>query len=392
MAYVTERGKSFIVGWRDAETGKSRYHGVPWDKGPEPLTRDEARAKAEEWRDGMTKTERAGKREFAKAVRSGEALGFKPLYGRDEAHTFGAYLRRMIDDDHDLRDSTRELYTRNIRVHIEGTALAQIDVRDVSPEDLSTFWRGLDVGTGARRNVYQLLSKVFNRAIAQGLLDVSPLKRAPEVRRPSKGRAEEVRPLTVAQVEHLAESARSPRDRLEVLVMAYGGLRAGEVGGLRVEDIDFKRCQLRLRQQVARVTGKGAYISPLKTRAAKRTVTVPCSITKELRAFLDATPAAADGRVFHGPNGELRAHNAVNHSVTAAARIAGLATHAHALRHTAVSLAIESGANPKAIQAFVGHSDIRETLQTYGHLFDYGGASIAEGFERLREAHRNGAV
>ena len=385
MAYVTERGKTFIVGWRDAESGKSRYYGVPYDKGPEPLTREEARARAEVVRQERERTERAGKRAFGRAIRS--IGGPDPDPG---PFAFGAYLRRMVADDHDLRDSTRELYTRNTRVHIEGTALARIDVRDVSPEDLSTFWRGLDVGTGARRNVYQLLSKVFNRAIAQGLLDVSPLKRAPEVRRPSKGRASEVVPLTVAQVEALAEAARSPRDRLEVLVMAYGGLRAGEVGGLRVQDIDFGRCQLRLRQQVARVTGKGQYISPLKTKAARRTVTVPWSITTELAAFLEATPAAADGRVFHGPNGELRAHNAVNHSVTAAARVAGIATHAHALRHTAVSLAIESGANPKAIQAFVGHSDIRETLQTYGHLFDYGGASIAEGFERLREAHRNG--
>ncbi len=101
----------------------------------------------------MERTERAGKRAFARAVRPGEAIGFKPLYGRDPEHAFGAYLRRMIDDDRDLRESTREPYLRNIRVHIEGTPLARIDVRDVSPDDLSDFWRSLDIGVGAKRNV-----------------------------------------------------------------------------------------------------------------------------------------------------------------------------------------------------------------------------------------------
>jgi integrase len=64
--------------------------------------------------------------------------------------------------------------------------------------------------------------------------------------------------------------------------------------------------------------------------------------------------------------------------------------HAHLLRHSAVSLLVDDGANPKAIQAFVGHSTITMTLGVYGHLFDYGGQALADSMERRREAHRNG--
>jgi integrase len=64
--------------------------------------------------------------------------------------------------------------------------------------------------------------------------------------------------------------------------------------------------------------------------------------------------------------------------------------HAHMLSHTAVSLLIDDGANPKAIQTFVGHSSITMTLGTYGHLMDYGGGALVESMERRREAHRNG--
>jgi integrase len=42
----------------------------------------------------------------------------------------------------------------------------------------------------------------------------------------------------------------------------------------------------------------------------------------------------------------------------------------HDLRHTAVALAIQAGAHPKAVQEMVGHASITMTLDTYGHLFD----------------------
>lgn len=40
----------------------------------------------------------------------------------------------------------------------------------------------------------------------------------------------------------------------------------------------------------------------------------------------------------------------------------------HLCRHTFASLLIDSGANPKAIQDFMGHSKIQTTFDVYGHL------------------------
>ena len=42
----------------------------------------------------------------------------------------------------------------------------------------------------------------------------------------------------------------------------------------------------------------------------------------------------------------------------------------HECRHTFASLLIDSGANPKAIQEFMGHSEIQTTFDTYGHLIE----------------------
>lgn len=41
----------------------------------------------------------------------------------------------------------------------------------------------------------------------------------------------------------------------------------------------------------------------------------------------------------------------------------------HSLRHACASLWIEQGHNPKQIQTLMGHSSIKVTFDTYGHLF-----------------------
>ena len=51
---------------------------------------------------------------------------------------------------------------------------------------------------------------------------------------------------------------------------------------------------------------------------------------------------------------------------------------AHDLRHTAASLAISSGANPKVVQRMLGHSSAAMTLDTYADLFDSDMDSVAE--------------
>ena len=43
---------------------------------------------------------------------------------------------------------------------------------------------------------------------------------------------------------------------------------------------------------------------------------------------------------------------------------------AHALRHTAASLAISAGANVKVVQRMLGHSSAAMTLDVYADLFD----------------------
>jgi integrase len=56
---------------------------------------------------------------------------------------------------------------------------------------------------------------------------------------------------------------------------------------------------------------------------------------------------------------------------------------AHALRHTAASLAISSGANVKVVQRMLGHASAAMTLDTYADLFDDDLDTVAESVGKM---------
>jgi integrase len=242
---------------------------------------------------------------------------------------------------------------------------------------------------------------VLNRAVVAGDIDVSPLKRLPEIKRPRTERPE-IEALDVEQVEALAAAAAasqwdemsSARNRLEILVMAYGGLRAGEVGALKRTGLirEGDKCRVRVRQQVVRIKGGDARLADVKTAAGRRTVYIPCSLAEEILSFVETYGSARDGRLFYGRKGALRYAHLINHSVASAGRRIGLDVNAHQLRHSAASLLRRSGADIRALQRFMGHSDIRVTLGVYGHLYHDELGDLADRMEALREQHRNGAA
>ena len=55
----------------------------------------------------------------------------------------------------------------------------------------------------------------------------------------------------------------------------------------------------------------------------------------------------------------------------------------HALRHTAVSLAVHAGANPLVIQRMVGHANVTETMNRYAGLFETDLDAVAESVAKM---------
>lgn len=53
----------------------------------------------------------------------------------------------------------------------------------------------------------------------------------------------------------------------------------------------------------------------------------------------------------------------------------------HDLRHTAASLLINAGADPRAVAERLGHSNVMLTLNTYSHLFETRDAELTDALD-----------
>jgi len=99
---------------------------------------------------------------------------------------------------------------------------------------------------------------------------------------------------------------------------------------------------------------------------------MPAVLAQELKAWKLACPKGAEDLVFPNGAGNPESHgNLLSRGYYPALRRAGVRKiKFHALRHCYASLLIANGEHPKRIQALMGHSTIRITFDTYGHLIE----------------------
>ena len=251
-----------------------------------------------------------------------------------------------------LRASTRArdetLLPRLALPRFGAAPLAAISQRDVRAWVADLSAQGLAPATVQK--AYQLLGKVLGAAVDAGMLAQSPCRRVPL----PKVEREEMRFLTPAEVATLA-AAIDRRYRALVLVGAYGGLRIGELAGLRRSRVDLLRGTVQVAEIVVEVRGV-LHVGPPKTRASRRTAGLPRFVVEELAAPHLAGRDDPEAFVFTAPEGGPLRVNLFRARVwRPAIRAAGLdGLRIYDLRHTAVALWIAAGANPKEVSARAG--------------------------------------
>lgn len=211
----------------------------------------------------------------------------------------------------------------------------------------------------------QILGKIMKAAVDAGRIKVSPCTgvKLPRIER------EEMRFLTPAEVRTLADEI-VPEYKAAVLLGAYGGLRVGEIFGLRAGRVDILRSRVDVAEILVEVSGRLHY-GPPKTKAGRRGVPLPRIANDALNEHLQSFPAGPDDLVFRSPDGDATRLSNWRHRVwEPAVKSAGLEhLRPHDLRHTAVALWIAAGASPREIAARAGHTSVVTVLDRYGHLY-----------------------
>ena len=294
-------------------------------------------------------------------------------------YTVGEWMEVWFQDYAKIkvRPSSHQTYQGYIHNHIRPN-IGDIQLEKLTSLDLQKFYKkllttgrvdrveakGQPKGLSAKtvRNIHQILSSALKLAQEQRLILTNPAEGCalPRVEH------QEMKTLTTVQLASFFREAReSGVFELYYLELATG-LRRGELLGLKWEDIDLERGDLRVRRQVSRINGE-VVEAPLKTKNAYRTLPLAedtVSVLNEQRRKVGNSPW-----VFPSPNGGPISPDSVLHMLHRVLKRAGLPkVRFHDLRHTFATLALQNGVDVKTVSGMLGHFSAGFTLDTYAHI------------------------
>jgi len=225
------------------------------------------------------------------------------------------------------------------------------------------------------QTAYSILKRILDDAVEDRRLSSNPACGVKLPKRPPRRNIY----LTAAQLGRLADE--SGRYRSLVLLLGIGGLRWGEAAALRVSDIDFLRRQIHLHTNAVTV-GSRTHLGTLKSNK-NRTVALPQFVIDAIAQTVEGMgrddllwPSKTGGYLSPPSSHDSWLSGAVARCQKADETFPRIT--AHTLRHTAVSLAISAGANPKVVQRMLGHASAAMTLDVYADLFESDLTSVAD--------------
>ncbi len=261
-----------------------------------------------------------------------------------------------------LSRNTVEAYLTDLDKLFAYLELEEIDLTDVTLENLETFSAGLhDIGIHSRSQA-RILSGIrsfFRFLVLEGYLaqDPSELLESPQIGRhlPDVLSVEEIDSL-IGAIDRTSREGQRNRAILETLYSC--GLRVSELCNLRLSD-------LYLKEKFIRVEGKGS---------KQRLVPISSRAIHELQLyFADRSQGLIkpgyEDFVFISRFGKNISRIMVFHIIKELAEQIGLkkSISPHTFRHSFATHLLEGGANLRAIQCMLGHESIG-TTEIYTHL------------------------
>jgi integrase len=285
--------------------------------------------------------------------------------------TFKQYAELWLSLPHDWKDSTRESYASNLKLHAYPV-FAKRRIDEIKRKDLKAFLdnlliKGLSRATAAL--VKAPISGILSYAIESEEIENNPMN---DLKLKNKKRTFIVEPLTETGVEQLLDQAKIHMEGYyypHFLCALRTGLRIGEMKALKWKDIDFEKRQIEVKRSCrrGRITGtktdrrRRVDMTPYLTETLKKLRTNQKRLAlKNGRPVPEWVFANKKGKIF----GRVPFENALNRCL----KKAGLRQiRIHDLRHTYATIRLMRGHNVGDVSYQLGHSSIKMTYDVYAH-------------------------
>lgn len=278
------------------------------------------------------------------------AGGFDPRLGKmtKVATAVDAFL-----SDREGRVAASTVATDRRFLKVLPVSIARSPIEALTHSEIEQYVHRLQVSAGTKKRAVISLSAFFGWAIQRGYRIDNPAR---GIQIAGEVPVHAATMATWAEVELFASKITNPGYRLYVRVMAYTGLRPGEMRSLRVGDVAGGRLR------VMRSHPEGHTEKDVKNHQA-RFVPMASSVREDLERYI-AGRSPRD-RVFTAPGGGLIALRNLRREV----RWSTIAPEMrlYDLRHVAVSEWVRSGVPLATVRNWAGHSSLSVTSR-YTHV------------------------
>ncbi|MFG3191980.1 tyrosine-type recombinase/integrase [Streptomyces omiyaensis] len=272
------------------------------------------------------------------------------------------------------KKTTAAKYEVHVRLYLVPM-LGSKRLESLGVADVRRFLAQLEKKTSAAtaKESHRVLRTALTAACREELVsrNVATLVEPPTVA------ARELSPWSLDEtLDFLAAARKDPLYAAFVLAIALG-FRRGEVVGLRWENVDLDKREIRVRTQRQRVAGE-VYEDDPKGRRRKQTLPLPAICVAPLRWQRLKQAVAREragekwtetGYVFTTRTGQPIEPRNLYRSFTRVAKNAGLrVVRLHDARHGTATLLTAAGVPPRVVMEILGHSQIAVTMNVYTHV------------------------
>ena len=271
---------------------------------------------------------------------------------------------------------TKERYRAAIDVHIVP-AIGHVPLGRLSPPHIQALESDLltRMSSSGVQLVHAVLSGALKHALRMELVNRNPV---PLVSPPPSSRRA-VTPPDIAAVRAALELAREERHPHYACIhlVAYTGLRRGEVLGLMWPNVDLDRGHLTIEGSLVLSRELGLVLDRPKTASGRRTVDLDVGtvqVLAEHRVEQQHTIRMLDrayvneGRVFASADGGWVKPMQLTRAVKQlGARVGRPEMTVRSLRHFHASVALQAGQNIVVVSKRLGHANVSITSDIYAH-------------------------
>jgi integrase len=307
---------------------------------------------------------------------------------------FADWCRRWLEQrTPDMAPRSREQHESSIRVHI-APALGHFRLAKLKRADVMDFRAQLaakELARNTRRQLQTLVSVILAAAVEAEIIAVNP---AAGIKNRFEEETVERTILKPAECTKLLDYAKPTPLYPAILLALAGGLRRGEIVGLKWTNCDLDQGGLKIAENVTVVGGERYTRKPKNKKA--RIVTIPPSVVAELRRVkreqaelllrfgirqTGDTAVCERPELVNTPNGlGLQFRRLIRKSGLPICRF-------HDLRHAHATNMLDLGVPVTVVAKRIGHTDGgRLLLSTYAHSDEDQQRKAADKLEALFSA------